>query len=131
MSDNMYIVSLKWTHPDDGFITLWRSTSSYAFYKEWITPISRTLVETNPKHYNDGVGTKAYTEAELKDLWLPVVYEELGRTILPNTEKVRKSLGITLNMFKKAQPSSCPSRRIQVERFSNKVPFCKRVQVVK
>lgn len=75
------LLSLKWTHKKDKWITFWRKNASgYCWFKEW-------------------AGDK------LKGLWIKVNYEGYEREVLPNTLKIRKILGVTLDNFKASNPS--------------------------
>jgi len=85
-----YLISLKWTYPSSGAFTLWRKhAQGYCWYKEWAG-----LFENNIKNYDDGYDTVAVERAIIEPHFVDCVYEGKIVSLLLNTPKIRKIIGI-------------------------------------
>ena len=93
-----HIVSLKWTHKSDDWITFYRHNScGYCWRKDWVGEFESPNVD----NYNE-----IRIEVEkLKNLWVKDHYEDVEILVIPNTKTVRKALGITTKDLKRKYPS--------------------------
>lgn len=107
------IISLKWTHKDDDFITFWRHESKgYAWYKIWIGKYSYTKAVVNE-------ADKIIPYPKLKPLWTKIFIEGHERKVILNTLENRKALGITKKDLKQLRPSFKSNYKILKTALSN------------
>lgn len=93
------IVSLKWTHKDDKWISFWRTNQAgYCWYQSWcgLYDPSDTKSITRNGTSDEALAIHADT---LKDHWIKVEYEGQERKVIPNNEETLKILGITKDQF--------------------------------
>lgn len=102
MSEQYYYVSLKWTHKNDAFITLWGPNSNgYQWYQSWIGKYE--------KPYDPSAESVKSVLCEIADpLFEKVGFDSKEVMILPNTPKVRRALGIRKKDLYRAYRSHCP-----------------------
>lgn len=97
-----YYVSLKWTHKNDAFITLWGPNSNgYQWYQSWIGKYSEP--------YDPSADSVKSVLCDVADpLFEKVRFDGKEVMILPNTESVRAILGIRKAEFQRSYRSHCP-----------------------
>ncbi|MGE5681837.1 MAG: hypothetical protein ACM34K_13240 [Bacillota bacterium] len=109
MGKQFYIISLKWTNKDDGYITLWRTNGyGYCWNRAYAGIFDEKYIQKN--HSTPDDSTKIVPQDVVDRLWTGGFIDDQIAAILPNTEKVRKALGIELNQFKRLYRSECPSK---------------------
>lgn len=100
-----YYISLKWTHKQDAFITLWGPNSSgYQWYQSWIGKYDSAYT-----YDKDEYDVKSIPCSIADTLFEKVKFDGREVMILPNTPEVRKKLGITKKSLHKLYPSHCPT----------------------
>lgn len=106
---NGYIISLKWTHKDDQYLTLWRKNNKgYCWYKEWAQVYDQDQIQYNSEEQI------FVSEQILQPLWKeiqidhPICRENIEPNsyyILPNNQQVLQALSIKRSDLIKKHPS--------------------------
>jgi hypothetical protein len=81
-----YIISLKWTYPDDAVFTFWQAhNSGYTWYKEQAGLYSEKAIKKDHNYYNNGVDTLAVSQETVDKLWITAEYEKKIHEFLLNS----------------------------------------------
>ncbi|MAO66222.1 MAG: hypothetical protein CL666_14600 [Balneola sp.] len=95
------LLSLRWTHKNDDFITFWRhDAKGYCWFKAWM---GRYSIVRSAQHSSDR--TKRVSFEVLEPFWQEVSYEGKIRYVIPNTAEVREVMGIKSEDFQREYPS--------------------------
>lgn len=102
MDKRFMILSLKRTHKNDPWLTLWRTNSSgYCWFKEWAG-----LYDSKSAHKNlDEENEKIIDTNFVNEFWEEIVYNGEKRLVLPNTNEVLEAIGIDKHHLLKKYPS--------------------------
>ena len=93
-----HIVSLKWTHKSDDWITFYRHNSNgYCWRKDWTGEFENPNV--------DGYNEIKIEVDKLKDLWVKDLYDGEEILVIPNNRRVRDILDIKVKNLKRKYPS--------------------------
>ena len=106
-----YIISTKWTHRNDAFITLWRpDNNGYCWYQAWAGKYDiASWSKVDREHYDNCHSTIAIDCEIIDNLFVTVKFDNRIEKILPNTDEVLEILNIDRKLFDKLYPSSCPN----------------------
>lgn len=101
MTENFYIVSLKWTYPNSAAFTFWgKNRSGYRWRVEEAGLYSKEEIEKHPDYFNNRLDTIAVPEKIIDSLKEKATYEKKESYFVLNTQKSRKLIGISKDQLK-------------------------------
>ncbi|HEX2868664.1 MAG TPA: hypothetical protein VHO03_16610 [Ignavibacteriales bacterium] len=113
-----YIISLKWTHKDDGYLTLWRTSAhGYCWDRAHAGLFEEEYIQ---KNHSDPLNcdTKAVPKEIVDKLWARGFVDGKIENVLPSSNVCRKALGLDVKDFRRLYRSEgCPDRQY-VESFT-------------
>lgn len=98
---NYYILSLKWTRPNEAAFVFWRENNNgYCWYREWAGLYSEETVKSHLDYYDDHESDIAIEASIIDPLWKRCRYDGKEVHLLLNTPEIREKLGIGKKKFR-------------------------------
>lgn len=105
--EQFYLISLKWTHKKDRWLTLWgKNQAGYQYFKETAGTYNKKMAKQIDNSKEEIPSVLAVPASKLEPLWDSLNHESKSVHVLRNTPENRKAIGIKLSQLLKKWPSN-------------------------